>query len=143
MAEISSVDFEQMVCRWTGGSFIRTPCDIRSANQTRLEAKVSNARSTQPERADGRLRCHWTWLRGRKGTKGKDDYQRLILGANFYRELVLFDIPVEWILEFTATDPWKELYCSDRFGYYNTSSVAGDLWHYFLSTPAQLLQRYG
>jgi hypothetical protein len=64
-----------------------------------------------------------------RGHRGQQRYKRLIQGANFYTELVLFDFPVEWILYFTADNPWKELYCSEFFGPYSISGTAAYLWY--------------
>jgi len=75
-----------------------------------------------------------------RGHRGQQRYKRLILGANFYTELVLFDFPLEWILYFTADNPWKELYCSEFLG--PTPSQVQPLT-FDTTSPAQLLERYG
>jgi hypothetical protein len=138
MNKISPQEFEQMVCQYTNGRKIGPPGDVLSRNQSLLEAKVSNAQPTGSVYGPRRWRCHWTRLRG---TNGQQRYDRLILGANFYTELVLFDIPFDWILYFTRNNPWRDLNCSEFYGPYSTAGLSGFLYHTFKSTPAQLLAR--
>lgn len=141
--------YEELICNLTGGQRMAAghPYDVLSANKTRLEVKGSKLRR-YGNSVNGRW--EWTDLLG-KGRTPKQ-YDRLILvgdtelmcetdfGPLIDEAYYYFDVPYQWVLEYTCGHPARTLACAhlkvcSRFG--------RELWNKFACAEDDLAQRYG
>jgi hypothetical protein len=124
--------FEQLVCNITGGVWQsginpKSPYDVMSGNNTRLEAKHTM------------LQCplgtpFWRWNVGNKLVPGH--YDRMILGGyvdSMDDIPVFFDVPIRWILAWNAPE-----IRSNRNGCHGYT-----LYKWLICTEEQLADRYG